>query len=509
MAASESILECTAAVSGVLAGIFFVLEKYQAGESQAVRQAIERFWKRVSLDRWLSLPETAVRAFLRISRIRWQLIEYLVLMGGARFGTAAESVALMSPVLLMHVLRFPMAFKISVIVCALAGFLSYLTSIIVFPSRFLPNRKPTGAKQVALRILEPITNLGVAAMLLLLGVQNTCLEYLSASSAVAWAWLSLPIASAVLALSLAVRRWFPKEKVRSFMARNIVEWSFAIPTILVIWFLYFAGTLDVSRIYAASASVIGVHLATRGGVVSWIGGLGLLLIGAHILALCLYSFCRPAAATICAITKSRSVDEYEEKTREIWALFFVSLLMTATAMAMGSYLAPRAEATLTVRLLLSNFLCDSLTIVATIRIFKGLRCAETGSRIPTAALLSLAIGATCAFSSLFFGLLGTDKQMSAMDVLAVMIGRDPGNPATRLLDGYFFLMHTTFVPLALYLAVCLVLWWAKLTLKLSRFLLIPENRTQRPYGLVRASFMLLAAVCALARLISALSARPS
>jgi hypothetical protein len=48
----QRVLEISAAVSAVLAGIFFLLEKYQSQDSVGVRRAVERFWNRISLDSW-------------------------------------------------------------------------------------------------------------------------------------------------------------------------------------------------------------------------------------------------------------------------------------------------------------------------------------------------------------------------------------------------------------------------------------------------------------------------
>ena len=185
-------------------------------------------------------------------------------------------------------------------------------------------------------------------------------------------------------------------------------------------------------------------------------------------------------------------------------MFFVSLIFTTVAMALGSYISPQSQSNLTVRLLLSNFLCDAFTIILTIWLFRTLRCAESWNRIPIAVLLSVILAGACAFGSLYLGLVGSDREMSALQVLMVIIGRDPTNSSSYFFDGFFCVMHTTFIPLGVYMVICMSLWWAKLTLLLGRFLLIPKDRTQRPYGLARASFMMLAAVCALLRLMTAL-----
>ena len=94
--------------------------------------------------------------------------------------------------------------------------------------------------------------------------------------------------------------------------------------------------------------------------------------------------------------------------------------------------------------------------------------------------------AIAAILSLFLGVAGSEYSLSLGQVIEVFVGRDPRRNSEFFLDGYFFVMHTTFIPLALYGVLVIVASWSKVVLSLSRFLLVPENHVNRPYGLVGA-----------------------
>ncbi len=152
-----------------------------------------------------------------------------------------------------------------------------------------------------------------------------------------------------------------------------------------------------------------------------------------------------------------------------YAVLFVlgvslSMTLTTAGLALGQALHPELVAPRSWQLLAANALCDGLKMPLTFRLVRW-AVAPGGLlwRVPLAVLLNLGVAAMLAGVSLYAGVLGTPQELSPAAVVNVLRGLAPGGDALQF-GPYFWVMHTTFLPIAGYLLTLLVFWLAKIAL---------------------------------------------
>jgi hypothetical protein len=138
----------------------------------------------------------------------------------------------------------------------------------------------------------------------------------------------------------------------------------------------------------------------------------------------------------------------------------IGFALTLVALGIGRAAEPSAWVPQTLQMLVSNAICDGLTLVATLALL-GWAVARAGLfRIPAAVLADVVAGALLASASLYFGLVFTDKGLSVGEVFRVLIARSPAGDTLEF-GPYFWAMHTTFLPTLGYMAVIFVCWLGK------------------------------------------------
>ena len=496
-----TILELATAAFASIAAVFFLLEKYQASESAAVRSALASFWERIGLDQWLDMPERAIRWFLSLASVRYEDLTSALALTGFRWWTGPLALCMAPGVI--HITRFPAFFAAILPFIILTGGLSFLASCAVLRrARFTTQELPRWKERLGL-CLEVFVGLALVSMLISLGVKHFNVDLFVRTTAVKWIWiafLTVSLMAGLLFVAGKAFRFFRVKRVGDLLDDTTTVASFLV--IVLSWALFGSGFIDIVRWYTASVSVIG-RWAAAGSMVRVIPGFFLLFSGAHLLALSLFNFVPPASAL--AENIYRINKRITSRVVERWfSLFVLSAAFTAGAMGLGSYMVPQSEAQLSVQLLLVNFVCDVIAVISCILLFrKVVSKGRVLSRLPLVVLAVFGIAGIAAVLSLLLGLAGSNAGLSLSQVMQIFIGRDPWNSSVFRLDGYFFVMHTTFIPLAFYASLLLLAWWSKAVLSMSRFLLVPKQHVSRPYALARASFLLLAAGTALWRLILA------
>jgi len=128
-----------------------------------------------------------------------------------------------------------------------------------------------------------------------------------------------------------------------------------------------------------------------------------------------------------------------------------SLFATVAALALGKIAEPNAvHPTLSVQAISTNLLCDTFTLAGCGFLFR-LRNKASGLfflffLIPGCA----AIGVLFALLTALLAFWGTPDQLSISQIIHVLLGLSPTSNNFEL-GGYFFLVHTTFLPVLLYL----------------------------------------------------------
>ncbi len=155
-----------------------------------------------------------------------------------------------------------------------------------------------------------------------------------------------------------------------------------------------------------------------------------------------------------------------------------SFTVTCWALALGHIAEPNHYVPQTIQMFLSNVIFDSFTLLATIFLLGwSLEC-NSLSRIPKVIVLDILLAALFALSSLYFGLLMTDHQLSILQIFYVLAGYAPEGDKLQI-GPYFWAMHTAFIPTLTYLLLILIFWFGKLVvIPIDKFLGIAKSHKQ-------------------------------
>lgn len=171
-----------------------------------------------------------------------------------------------------------------------------------------------------------------------------------------------------------------------------------------------------------------------------------------------------------------------------FALTFIGFLI-------GHLIDPLAYVPQTRQMLYSNTLFDLLTIAVTFRIFSKALTKSSSFRLPMAIFFDLLVAAVLACCSLYFGLRGTDKALGVKELFYVLFARSPDGSQFEL-SPYFWTMHTTFLPIFLYLLFILFCWASKAFLIPARWFFGKGKEFKNPLDLTSGLCALIMAILA-------------
>lgn len=170
-----------------------------------------------------------------------------------------------------------------------------------------------------------------------------------------------------------------------------------------------------------------------------------------------------------------------------------SFLVTMIALLVGKISAPAAVVPQTVQLMLTNVVCDSVTMVATVLILRRAVSPESKLSLVFAILLDIAIAAILACASLWIGLLFTKNALTIGQVWSVLLAQSPEG-TTMEIGPYFWVMHTTFLPTLVYCSMILLCWLGKLVVLPVATLLKGAAAIEKPHHLSAGVFALVAVI---------------
>jgi hypothetical protein len=165
--------------------------------------------------------------------------------------------------------------------------------------------------------------------------------------------------------------------------------------------------------------------------------------------------------------------------------------VTFLALSVGHMMEPQVSVTRTPQMIASNSIFDALTVLLTLGILKKSVEHRGVLAIPGFILLNVVAASLLAVSSLWFGLLMTRGMLSANSLLHIFVAHSL-NGSHWEFGPYFWLMHTSFLPILLLFVLILACWIAKVFLLPVRwFLGRGQHPDINPLGLSAGLFGLL------------------
>ncbi|MEE8577898.1 MAG: hypothetical protein V3T31_11635, partial [candidate division Zixibacteria bacterium] len=171
----------------------------------------------------------------------------------------------------------------------------------------------------------------------------------------------------------------------------------------------------------------------------------------------------------------------------------LSFGVTMLSIIIGHLASPETPAPQTLQMLLVNVGCDGLTMLITFGLL-GLAVRDQKPwPVPVVVILDLAIAAILACASLYLGLLGSELALTIPQTLRVLFGLAPAGAGYEL-GPYFWVMHTTFLPTAVYLALIALCWIGKLIVLPLSMILGKARVIEKPHILSAVACTLMAVV---------------
>lgn len=174
------------------------------------------------------------------------------------------------------------------------------------------------------------------------------------------------------------------------------------------------------------------------------------------------------------------------------SIFSFSVILTAFSLMIGHWFMPDLWIPKTTRMIISNFLFDFFTIYTTIYFLRWAIQKKSIYRIPIAIVIDIILSALFACFALYYGLIFSDKSLSIIEILNILIAKSPdGN--TFQYGPYFWVMHTTFIPTAIYLLLIIFAWFVKITL-IPTVWFFGELENKNPLYIFMVIFVLIASI---------------
>ena len=169
--------------------------------------------------------------------------------------------------------------------------------------------------------------------------------------------------------------------------------------------------------------------------------------------------------------------------------------LTLISFLIGLSMHPAAETPRTLQFLLSNAVCDGLTLVGTVWVLSIALRFDSILLLAMAVLADLFLAGVLACTSLWLGLFETPAALAIDETLNVLLGRSRDG-ARGDFGPLFWAMHTTFIPTLFYLAAITVCGVAKAGLVPLRWFLGAAGIADNPLRLSASLCALIASIFA-------------
>lgn len=180
-----------------------------------------------------------------------------------------------------------------------------------------------------------------------------------------------------------------------------------------------------------------------------------------------------------------SIDHNYIRIANALLVSFFDLMALFCAFAVGRISNPGDWIPEKLQVYFSNFLFDTATILAAFYLLTWAVKQRALITIPMSIFINLLLGILFAACSLYFGLIFSENAISLNETLNVLIGRSLDGASWHL-GTYFWVMHTTFIPILLYSLLVLVCWVGKAVLIPVEFFFGKAQTHDNPFKLTAA-----------------------
>jgi hypothetical protein len=204
----------------------------------------------------------------------------------------------------------------------------------------------------------------------------------------------------------------------------------------------------------------------------------------------------PTAVASCILPRFRDYPRPHSvnRIRSCFALgASASFVVTYLSLLLGHIARPTAPVPQTFQMLLSNAVFDGCTVIATVLVLRWAVSKRGMLRLPVAITVDVVIAAIFACGSLYFALVGRENALSIRQVLDVLVGQSANSSGWEL-GPYFWAMHTTFIPTAVYLSIIFFSWLAKCVLTVAHWFFEKGQEHKNPLKLTAAACGVIVAI---------------
>ena len=460
----------------LIAAFFFLLEKYQIKETESIRNFIENKWTALRIDSWYSIPEKGLNLFLELKKwvdtLHKSLFSFQFIK---KYGIIITLFALIEVVFFNYWFE---EFRVSLNWVEGIGVLFILLLPFIF-TRLILSKEITNAKKETVPLLNDPSN-GFSE------VPNSEEATILDERQIA----SLPENLSTeekenIKLSVAFMTSILKQ-IGKFIFIILV--FFVAVVVAVSIGMIVIGLKWIPEFYENTMSLLflpnKVHpLLSAITVLSWY-----VLTAIFSLAGTLFFKMLSSIVRLPNIFKHYS-----------WGSFFIVYTLTLISFGFGYTLNRNGWVNPSLQLLCSNILFDYITFYFSFLIVERILANQSFFKRFLYLISNIVLSGLCAICSIFFGLLDSDSPISVAESWSLLLGDLDG--LKQVHKQYFFIMHTTFLPILIYSITIVFLLLSKLILKFCQYLAVPGESLSRPYAFFRAFFLLLAAIDGLFRFI--------
>jgi hypothetical protein len=173
--------------------------------------------------------------------------------------------------------------------------------------------------------------------------------------------------------------------------------------------------------------------------------------------------------------------------------FAMSLMVTFIALDVGMIIEPLDVFHISTQFLLTNFLCDGLTLWFTVQIMIWAVSSYALIKLPIAIGLDISVAVILAMASIFLGLLGSPAYEISWQEAWNILSMNNFNFAMADFGPKFWVMHTTFLPTLAYCILIALGWIGKLILYIW-MIFFKRAIDDRPLALTASLFGAIAAI---------------
>lgn len=172
----------------------------------------------------------------------------------------------------------------------------------------------------------------------------------------------------------------------------------------------------------------------------------------------------------------------------------ISFPITYLAFIFGNIANPNSWIPNTLQMLISNVIFDGSTFATTFFFLsKAVKGKNSFFKIPLAIIKSVIFASIFACLSLLFGLIFTSKAISIKESMQVLFAHSADGKHLDI-GPYFWVMHTTFIPILIFLIFILITWTCKAILIPVKYFFEKGKYHSNPLKLTSALFTLLTAI---------------